>query len=351
MNLEERLHNIERNTVEIVTQEELRNLLQRKSEPIAYIGFEASGPLHLGYVCVANKIIDLQEANFRVKILIADFHTKLNKKLGGDLERIRSMAEYFQNCFYALGVRREKAEFILGSSFQLSPRYFQDLLSLSTHVSIHQAKRAMDMASRSETDPEVSKVIYPLMQIADIDALDVDAVLAGIDQRKIHMLARNLLPILAKEKKRESYHLPVFIHFPLLSGLRSSKMSKSISNSYILVHDPPEVIQRRIMYAYCPPCDSAKKKSLLENNPILQICKYIIFRKLDAMVIDRRYSTPLYVDSYKELERFYENGNVHPEDLKKAVGLTLAKILDSTRRYLQSAQTLKHMPFLEVEKC
>jgi len=43
-------------------------------------------------------------------------------------------------------------------------------------------------------NPTVSQMIYPIMQMVDIAKLGVDAAVGGIDQRKIHMLAREHSP-------------------------------------------------------------------------------------------------------------------------------------------------------------
>jgi len=104
MDVEQRLALVLRNTEETVTEEELRALLMEKEEPTAYIGFEPSGLVHLGWVLVAQKIRDLCDAGFKVTIFWADWHAYINDKLGGDLENIRTCARYMQDCFIALGV-------------------------------------------------------------------------------------------------------------------------------------------------------------------------------------------------------------------------------------------------------
>ena len=98
MDVEQRLALVTRNTEEVVTDEELRKLLTEKEEPTAYIGFEPSGLVHLGWVLVAQKIRDLTDAGFRVTIFWADWHAYINDKLGGDLENIRTCARYMQDC-------------------------------------------------------------------------------------------------------------------------------------------------------------------------------------------------------------------------------------------------------------
>jgi len=52
-----------RNTVEVVTDEELRALLTRPVKKV-YAGYEPSGEIHLGHLVTVNKLVDLQRAGF-----------------------------------------------------------------------------------------------------------------------------------------------------------------------------------------------------------------------------------------------------------------------------------------------
>ena len=125
MDVEQRLALVMRNTEETVTEEELRALLTEKEEPTAYIGFEPSGLVHLGWVLVAQKIRDLTDAGFRVTIFWADWHAYINDKLGGDLDNIRTCARYMQDCFIALGVPEDKVEFKYASEILNDIEYWE----------------------------------------------------------------------------------------------------------------------------------------------------------------------------------------------------------------------------------
>jgi len=67
---------------------------------------------------------------------------------------------------------------------------------------------------RSEMDDKIdlAKLIYPAMQAADILSLDLDKVHAGMDQRKIHLLVKDVLP-------KMKWKVPVAVHHKLLPGL------------------------------------------------------------------------------------------------------------------------------------
>ena len=60
-------------------------------------------------------------------------------------------------------------------------------------------------------------LLYPPMQAADIHSLDLDIVHAGMDQRKIHMLVREIFP-------KMEWKVPVAVHHSLLPGLTQPKV-------------------------------------------------------------------------------------------------------------------------------
>ena len=306
---------VTRNAVEVVTDDELRALLV-KSKKRVYAGYEPSGEIHLGHLVTVNKLIDLKEAGFEVVVLLADLHAFLNRK--GTMERVGELAEYNKRCFEGLGLR--DVEYVLGSDLQLSPDYQLMVLRLSQQITLNRAKRSMDEVGRNMDAPTVSQMIYPIMQMVDIAQLDVDAAVGGIDQRKIHMLAREHLVSIG-------YPAPVCIHTPILNGLDGKKMSSS-SGNYISVSDSVEEIEKKCQKAFCPPeC---------EENPILQMFQYHIFPRLGAVIIKRpaKFGGDREFQRFEELEEAYRKGEVHPLDLKKAAGTHLADMLSCVRDYV-----------------
>ncbi|KAF8780445.1 hypothetical protein HU200_001567 [Digitaria exilis] len=78
-------------------------------------------PLQLDASCstTANKF--MASAGCKVKILIADRFAMLNKKMGGDLDAIRTVGSYMVEVWKALGVNMDSVEF-LWSSEEISKR-------------------------------------------------------------------------------------------------------------------------------------------------------------------------------------------------------------------------------------
>ncbi len=305
-----------RNTVEVVTEDDLRALLTQPNKKV-YAGYEPSGEIHLGHLVTVNKLVDLQNAGFEVIVLLADLHAFLNRK--GTMEKVGELAEYNRRCFEGLGLKNVK--YVLGSDLQLNRDYELLVLQLSQQITLNRATRSMDEVGRQMDHPTVSQMVYPLMQMADIAMLGVDAAVGGIDQRKIHMLAREHLI-------NFGYKPPVCIHTPILNGLDGKKMSSSQGN-YISIADTAEDILKKCQKAFCPP--------EIAENPILQIFQHHIFPRLLEITIKRpeKFGGDRIFTAYQDLEVSYGKGEVHPLDLKKSCGECLVEIFEPVREYIK----------------
>jgi len=360
MDLEERLLLAKRNTQEIITEEELRELLETNSRPRVYWGFECSGYVHLGGLLCVSKIIDLVNAGFDFTILLADWHSWINNKLGGDMENIRTAGEYFEQVFTALGLTPSKVTYRWASELVENKQYWEKVIRIGKSISLQRAIRALPIMGRemSRSEIETAWLYYPCMQAADIFEMNLDCACAGMDQRKAHILARESAHILNAKK-------PVCIHTPLLMGLEKpkaekkeldedeglnaqilSKMSKSIPNSAVFVHDPPDEIKRKIHSAFCPARE-------IKGNPVLEISKHIVFSRLNEITLDREqeYGGRISFDNYADLEAAYESGRVYPLDLKRGVADALIKILSPVQDYFDHhPETLRRMREIKITR-
>ncbi|MCE5214891.1 MAG: tyrosine--tRNA ligase [Methanobacterium sp.] len=319
MDLETKLELVGQNTLEIITHEELQEKI-KSERTTAYIGFEPSGKIHLGHAITIKKMIDLQKAGFKVKILLADLHAYLNGK--GSLKEIKEISEYNMRCFRALGLSND-AEFILGSTFQTQEDYTYKVYELALYTTLSRAKRSMAQITRESKDHKVAEVIYPLMQVVDMMFLEADLAVGGMEQRKIHMLARENLP-------KIGFEAPVCIHTPLLHGTDGSDKMSSSKENFIAIDDSPEDIKRKIKKSFCP-------SGQVEDNPILEIAEHFIFKENNTLIIERpdKFGGNLEL-TQEELLESYGNGELHPLDLKNAVGTTLIEILKPARDYLKN---------------
>jgi len=312
----ERLELIMRNVQEIVTEEELKTLLETKEHPTAYVGYEPSGKIHMGHVLTVNKLLDLQKAGFKITVLLADVHAYLNQK--GTLEQVREIADYNKRCFIALGLDPKETNFVYGSDYQLKPDYMLNVLKLTRITSLSRARRSMDEVGRQMEDPKVSQMVYPIMQAIDIAMLGVDVAVGGIDQRKIHMLAREGLPVLG-------FNAPLCIHTPIILGFDGNKMSSSNDN-FISVDDSETEINAKMKKAFCPAGE-------VENNPVLELFRYHICPRYKEIVFERpeKFGGNLQCRGYEELKEVYSSGKLHPMDLKNGAARYMNMILETVR--------------------
>ena len=350
---EEKLKLITRNLEEVLTEEELKTLIESDTPLKHYIGFEISGKVHLGtgLVCM-QKIKDLHDAGIEVSVLLADWHTWLNNKLDGTLETANKMARsYFEEGLKAgylcLGGNPKDIKFILGSELYLenSNLYWSTVIKVSKATTISRMIRSTDIMGRQAGQSSNAAVlIYPAMQAADLFTMQRNIIHAGTDQRNVHIVARDFA-------KEIGYPKPVAIHNPLLQGLLkpdvwpipednreeavlAMKMSKSKPDSAVFIHDSPEEIRRKVNGAFAP-------EGEIKYNPILDWVKSLILASQgDALQIkrDKKYGGDLNYSSYEELEKDYADKRLHPQDLKAAVAEWLINKLEPARKYFEDPQ-------------
>lgn len=347
MDLEERLSRVARHTEEVVTPEEVRALLAATDHPRAYIGFEPSGSLTIAHLITTRKVLDLAEAGCDVTIFLADWHAWINDKLGGDLGRITAAGRYMQATFTALGADPARVRFRWSHELTGSSDYWARVVRVAKATSLARTKRAMSIMGRSEEESELdtSRLFYPAMQAADIFELPVDIAYGGMDQRRAHVLAREVA---------HHYHWPVptAIHTPLLSSLKGGgrmnptdstverKMSKSDPGSGIPIPADRETITARIQNAFCP----AKE---VEGNPVVEIVRYIVLPWEGRLRIERpaKYGGALEFTNEREFLAHWTDGRLHPQDLKGAVAESLDRLVEPARRYFAAHPELSPASF------
>src|SRR3989344_2737561 len=109
MDVNERIALIKEVGEEIITEAELKELLEKKKNPIAYDGFEPSGSMHVGQGILRSiNVNKMTKAGCRFKMYAADWHAFANNKLGGDLEKIQACGDYMVEMWKACGMDLSK---------------------------------------------------------------------------------------------------------------------------------------------------------------------------------------------------------------------------------------------------
>jgi tyrosyl-tRNA synthetase len=191
------------------------------------------------------------------------------------------------------------------------------------------------------------------MQAVDIKEIGADMPHGGMDQRKAHVLAREIYPKMGWKK-------PIAIHHHLLMGIAepmkletndkleqviASKMSKSKPWTAIFIHNTEEQVKEKLQKAWCP-------ERQAEMNPVLEIVKYVIFHEKKTFEIERdvKFGGSLEFNEYEKLEEAYKKGKIHPQDLKQNVAREVSKIIEPLRKHFEKPANKKLLDvFKEAE--
>jgi tyrosyl-tRNA synthetase len=357
LDLETRLSHIRRVGEEIITERELRTLLETNGHPTAYDGFEPSGLAHLPFGVLRPILLqDMMNAGVRMKLWIADWFAWVNNKMGGDLAKIQEVGKYFVEVWRAAGVDMSKVEIKWTSEAARDPDYWKRVVTVAQASTLARTQRALTIMGRTTKDLiQTAQLFYPMMQVADIFWLDVDICQLGLDQRRANILAREVA-------EKMHWKKPVAVHHHMLIGLQgrkeaegydedsavdmeiASKMSKSRPETSIFVHDGREAIAEKLNSAYCPP-------GVVEGNALMEYSRYIIFRRQKSLVIERpaKYGGNAEFFDYQELEGAFRERKLHPADLKHGVADALDRIISPVREHFERDPSARRL-YLSVKE-
>ena len=330
---------------EIITEDDLRTLFETKAHPIAYDGFEPSGRIHIAQGMLrAINIAKLNKTGIRFKLWVADWFAWMNNKLEGDLEKIQTTGKYFIEVWKACGLDTKKVDFVWAKDSMADETYWKKVVNISRYSTVSRIMRCSQIMGRDEsTSLSAAQILYPCMQCADIFHLKADIAQLGMDQRKVNVLAREIGP-------KIGYYKPVAMHHHMLLSLTeppkktlsatdraiAMKMSKSKPDTAIFMTDTEKEIKRKINSAFCPP-------KQLEDNPLIDYSKHLIFQKYDTMLAVRpaKYGGNLEIHGFDELCKIYRTGELHPMDLKQSVSKSLNTMLEPVRIHFEKNKKAK----------
>ena len=348
LSVEERFDLIKEVGEEIIDEDELKELLKNKKHPVAYDGFEPSGKIHIAQGLLRSITVNkLTKAGIHFKFWVADWFALMNNKMGGDLEKIHIIGEYFIEVWKACGMDMDNVEFLWASE-HMDQGYWLRVLRIGAANTVTRVTRCSQIMGRTEKDTlSAAQIFYPCMQASDIFQLEVDIAQLGMDQRKVNVMAREVAPKLGLKK-------PIAVHHHMLMGLTppkvdsdttdhidasiANKMSKSNPDSSIFMNDSEDEIKKKFNKAYCPEAET-------KNNPVLEYCKYIVFERFDEFIIERpeKWGGNLTFKKYHELEKAFMNKELHPSDLKSATAVYINKLVEPVRHHFATNQRAKEL--------
>lgn len=353
MDITKRIDLIKQVGEEIITEEDLKNLLETKDHPVAYDGFEPSGhSVHIAQGLLRSITVNkMLKAGIKFVMYAADWHGWTNLKLGGDLDKIHVAGDYLVEVWKACGMDTDKVKIIRATDLIYKKSYWKTVVRIAQSATVKRLIRCSQIMGRKESDTLTgSQILYPCMQAADVYEIGADITSLGMDQKKVYVLCREIAPKLGLWK-------PVIISHHMLMGLLeppkgikdtteraiSMKMSKSRPDSAIFMTDTEENIKSKIKKAYCP----AKQ---IDENPIIEYCRYILFEKFKSLNIERpqKFGGNIEIENYNELVKIYSKGDLHPLDLKNTVSAKINELIIPVRNHFE--KNLKAKKLLEKVK-
>ncbi|MBN2881705.1 tyrosine--tRNA ligase [Candidatus Woesearchaeota archaeon] len=326
---------IAKNLQEIVGEEELKVILNERDLKV-YWGTAPTGRPHLGYFVPMYKIADLLRAGCHVTILFANIHAYLDN-MKTTWELLDNRTKYYEfiikEMLTLIGVPLDKLRFIKGTDFQLSEKYTLDMYKVSALSTTRDTQKAGAQVVKQIDNPKMSGLLYPILQALDEEHLGVDAQFGGVDQRKIFMFAREFLPKIGYQKR-------IHLMNPLIPGLgESGKMSSSEPNSKIDFDDSDKAIRKKIGKAF-------SIDGVVDENGLLAIAKYVIFRKLEDegkdFVIDRpeQYGGKIVFKTYEDVESAFAKKELASIDLKQGIADEIIKLISPLRTKIEENKEL-----------
>ena len=382
--VEHRLELIKENLDEIIGLDKLEELVKSNKTIKVYWGTSPTGKPHIGYLIPLIKIAQLVQAGCEVTILFADLHAYLDSmKTSWDLLELRTKyyTKLIKQILIILKTDLDKIKFIKGTDYQLDSSYTIDLYKFTSAITVDSAQKGGAEVVKQSSNPPLSGLVYPLLQVLDEKYLECDIELGGLDQRKIFMLSKD-------HGHKISHKSPIYLMNPMIPSISSNtkpnldldeinkikqehiekyvtnieklksknlswsdfeniskkifsdletkykpkdtnKMSSSDINSKIDFFEDPKSIRTKISKAWAEPSNP--------SNTLLIAIKYIVFpiNKLVStntnFIINRdeKYGGILDYSSYLDIESDYIKNKLSPQDLKLGLADWLVKFLCS----------------------
>jgi len=346
MNVEKKVELVKSFAEEIISEKELRELFEKKKNPVAYDGFEPSGNIHIAQgILRAINIGKMTSAGVKFKMWVADWFAWMNNKLGGDLDKIQLTGNYLLEVWKVCGMDLKNVEFIWAKDSMADEDYWKTVVQIARNTTVKRIVRCSQIMGRSENESlSAAQIFYPCMQCADIFHLKADITQLGLDQRKVNVLAREIGPKLGFWKPVVvSHHMLMGLGKPAEGGSSverkiAMKMSKSNPDGAIFMTDSENEIKRKVNKAYCP-------EKVVEENPVMEYVKYLIFERFDRMKIerDKKFGGDVLFKDYDELVKVYRKGDLHPLDLKKSVAFYVNEMVGPVRKHFEKNQKAKDL--------
>jgi tyrosyl-tRNA synthetase len=239
---------LKRGVAEIISESELRKLLQSGKRLRIKEGLDPSAPdIHVGHMAPLRKMRQFQELGHQIVIIVGDWTAQIGDPSGVTItrkmltaEEVKENAETYLKQFFKI-VDKDKTEIRFQSEW-FGKFNLADVVRLTSKFTVAQFLAREDFNKRfNEGKPiAITELLYPLLQAYDSVAVKADVELGGTDQKFNFLVGRELQSMMGQPPQQ------IFM-VPLLVGTDGvQKMSKSLGN-YIGITEPPEDIYGKTM--------------------------------------------------------------------------------------------------------
>jgi tyrosyl-tRNA synthetase len=252
MDIEGQVQVIKRGSVDLISEQELRQKLVIASaakRPLRVkLGLDPTAPdLHLGHTVVLQKLKQFQELGHTVIFLIGDFTGMIGDPTGRIETRpvltkevlLENAETYKKQVFKILDPETTEVRF---NSEWFEAMNAADMIRLCAQYKVARMFEREDFRNRYQNNLPISvhEFLYPLVQGYDSVALQADVELGGHDQIFNLLVGRDIQKAYGQEPQ-------VVVTVPLLEGTDGiNKMSKSYGN-YVGIDEPPDVMFGKLM--------------------------------------------------------------------------------------------------------
>ena len=142
--LQERINLCSSVAEEVLTPENLSKMLASKSQFVAYDGFEPSGRMHIAQgIFKAINVNKITKAGGIFVFWIADWFAQMNHKMGGDINKITTVGNYFVEIWRAAGMDLSSVKFLWASQeiIKNSATYWPMVIDIASKNSVNRIQR------------------------------------------------------------------------------------------------------------------------------------------------------------------------------------------------------------------
>jgi tryptophanyl-tRNA synthetase len=214
--------------------------------PRVLSGIQPSGQLHLGnYAGAIRQFLDLQAAGHEMFVFVASYHALTSTR---DPVALRGHIRQIVIDYLAFGLNPDKTAIYVQQDV---PEVTELAWLLSCVCPMSWMEKAVSYKDKlaKGISANVGLFTYPILQTADILAVDAEVVPVGRDQVQHLELARDIAARFNEEFKQDVFTLPNYRLAPdaaVLPGIDGEKMSKSYGNT-IDPFQEEKPLRKRIM--------------------------------------------------------------------------------------------------------